>query len=58
MRIEMLKWGYPKAEYVDNHHWTHQNYVREARRMIGDLEMPEHHCVGKEEVEDDIGWAA
>lgn len=26
--------------------------------MIGDLVMTEHHCVGKEVVDDVIGWAA
>lgn len=58
MRDEMLKWGYPKDEYVDNDHWTHQLYVREARRLIGELVMTEHHCVGREVVDDVIGWAA
>ena len=58
MRDEMLKWGYPKDEYVDNGHWTHQLYVREARRMAGELVMTEHHCVGREVVDDVIGWAA
>lgn len=58
MREEMLKWGYPKDEYTDNGHWTHQLYVREARRMVGELVMTEHHCVGREVVDDVIGWAA
>ena len=58
MRDEMLKWGYPKDEYVDNGHWTHQLYVREARRMVGELVMTEHHCVGRDLVDDVIGWAA
>lgn len=58
VRKEMLQWGYPKDEYTDNGHWTHQLYIREARRMIGDVVMTQHHCVGDEIVEDEIGWAA
>lgn len=58
MRDEMLKWGYPKDEYVDNGNWSHQLYVREARRMIGELVMTQHHCEGKEVVNDIVGWAA
>ncbi len=35
IRSEMLKYGYPKDEYVDNDHWTPQVYIRESRRMMG-----------------------
>ncbi|MDE7406899.1 MAG: FAD-dependent oxidoreductase, partial [Muribaculaceae bacterium] len=58
VRTEMLRWGYPKDEYIDNDHWTHQLYVREARRMIGSTVMTEAHCLGQQEVNDPIGWAA
>ena len=58
IRNQMFEWGYPKDEYTDNGHWTHQLYVREARRMIGELVMTQHHCQGRETVTDGIGWAA
>ncbi len=58
LRIQMLQWGYPKDEYTDNHHWSHQAYIREARRMIGEYVMTQHNCEGKEVVEDGVGMAA
>lgn len=58
VRAEMQKWGYPKDEYTDNDHWTHQLYVREARRMVGELVMTQHHCQGREVVTDGVGMAA
>ena len=58
IRQEMLQWGYPKDEYTDNGHWTHQMYVREARRMIGATVMTQHHCEGRETATDGIAWAA
>jgi hypothetical protein len=58
LRSEMLRYGYPKDEYVDNEHFSHQIYVREARRMIGQLVMTQHHCEGTETVEDGVGMAA
>ena len=58
IRTEMLRWGYPKDEYVDNNHWTPQLYIRESRRMVSDVVMTQHHCQGEEVVSDAIGWAA
>lgn len=58
MRDEMQKWGYPKDEYTDNGNWTHQLYVREARRLVGELVMTQNHCQGRETVTDGVGMAA
>ncbi|HTF22228.1 MAG TPA: FAD-dependent oxidoreductase [Chryseolinea sp.] len=56
--IEMRKWGYPKDEYQDNGHWSHQPYIREARRMIGEYVMTQANCEGREIVKDGVGMAA
>ncbi|MFN8348008.1 MAG: FAD-dependent oxidoreductase [Spirosomataceae bacterium] len=58
LRRQMLQWGYPKDEYSDNDHFSHQLYIREARRMIGEYVMTQHHCEGRETVKDGIGLAA
>lgn len=58
IRKEIAQWGYPKDEYTDNGNWSHQLYVREARRMKGELVMTQHHCQGRETVADGVGMAA
>ena len=58
LRDEMLKWGYPKDEYIDNGNWSHQPYIREARRMVGEYVMTQHNCEGREAVSDGVGMAA
>ncbi|PMD90446.1 xanthan lyase [Siphonobacter sp. BAB-5405] len=58
VRQEMQQWGYPKDEYTDNENWSHQLYIREARRMVGELVMTQHHCQGREVVSDGVGMAA
>jgi FAD dependent oxidoreductase len=58
LRNEMLRWGYPKDEYIDNNHWSPQLYIREARRMVAEYVMTEANCTGQLKVTDGIGLAA
>jgi len=58
IRQEVNMWGIPKDEFLDNGHWPHQLYIREARRMVSDYVMTEHNCLGREKPEDVIGLAA
>jgi FAD dependent oxidoreductase len=58
LRNEMLTWGYPADEYLNNDHFTPQLYVREARRMIGSYVMTQHNCEGRETLTDGVGMAA
>ncbi len=58
LRDEMLKWGYPKDEYRDNGNFSHQLYIREARRMVGEYVMTQANCEGKTVVTDGVGMAA
>jgi hypothetical protein len=52
------KWGLCRDEFEGSGHWPPQLYVREARRMIGEAVMTEHHCTGRLRAEDSIGLAA
>jgi hypothetical protein len=58
VRSEVGQWGLPKDEFVENGGWPHQLYIREARRMISDVVMTEHHCRGQAKAEDAVGLAA
>jgi FAD dependent oxidoreductase len=41
------EWGLAKDEFTDNGHWSHQIYVREARRMVGEVVVNENHLMRK-----------
>lgn len=47
VRTEMQRFGLPRDEFPDTGGWPHQLYIREARRMISDLVMTEHHTFGR-----------
>jgi hypothetical protein len=55
VRTEMQRFGLPRDEFSDNGGWPHQIYVREARRMVSDLVMTEHHTFGREVAPHSIG---
>lgn len=58
IRKEMLRWGYPKDEYLENNHFSPQLYIREARRMVGEYVCTQHDCDRKVVVDDGIAYAA
>lgn len=47
VRKDMQRFGLPKDEFQDTGGWPHQLYIREARRMVSDLVLTEHHTFGK-----------
>lgn len=58
VRNIVSKWGMCKDEYVENEdNWTHQLYIREARRMVSDYVMTQRNCEGLEVAEDPVAMA-
>lgn len=58
VQAEISQWGLAKDEFIDNGHWPHQIYVREARRMIGAFVMTENEIQGKNPIEKSIGMGS
>ncbi|HEX4073205.1 MAG TPA: FAD-dependent oxidoreductase [Planctomycetaceae bacterium] len=58
IRATFERFGLAADEFVDNGHWPHQLYVREARRMVSDYVMTQHDCQGKRRADDSVGLAA
>ncbi len=48
VRDDMSRFGLPRDEFTDNGGWPHQLYIREARRMVSDLVLTEHHTHGRQ----------
>lgn len=51
-------WGWAGDEFTDCGGFSHALYVREARRLVGDVVMTEHHCTGAQVAEESIALAA
>ncbi|NUP97092.1 MAG: FAD-dependent oxidoreductase [Planctomycetaceae bacterium] len=50
--------GLCKDEFVATGGWPHALYIREARRLVGETVMTEHHCRGTHKVARPVGLAA
>jgi hypothetical protein len=58
VRQAFARWGLPKDEFIDNGGWSHQIYVREARRMVGQYVMTEHDCLDRRPTPDSVGMGS
>jgi len=58
LQKEVRDWGPARDEFAESGNWPPQLYVREARRMVSDTVMSEHHCRGTVQVADSVGLAA
>ncbi len=55
---EMRQWGLPKDEFTDNGNWSHQLYIREARRMVGHYVMTENELRKKKPTPESVGMGS
>ena len=58
LQDEIRKWGYAKDEYEKTGNFTHQLYIREARRLVGEYVATQADCESRTEIPDGIGYAA
>jgi hypothetical protein len=55
---KMRRWGLPKDEFADNGNWSHQLYIREARRMVGKYVMTENELLKRRPTPEPVGMGS
>ena len=58
VRELMSMWGLAKDEFTDNGNWSHQLYIREARRMVGKHVMTENELLKKRPTPESVGMGS
>ena len=58
IQAKMRTWGLPKDEFTDNGNWSHQLYIREARRMVGHFVMTENELLKKKPTPQSVGMGS
>lgn len=58
VRAEFQRYGLCKDEFVATGGWPPLLYVREGRRLVGQVVVSEHHCMGREVAADPVGMGA
>ena len=58
VQAEVQRWGLPKDEFTDNGNWSHQLYIREARRMVGQYVMTENELTKKRPTPESVGMGS
>ena len=58
VRVRMRGWGLAKDEFADNGGWPYQIYVRESRRMIGELVMTELELMKRRPTPSPVGMGS
>lgn len=58
LQEKLNTWGLPKDEFTDNGNWSHQLYIREARRMIGQFVMTENELRKMKPTPDSVGMGS
>ncbi len=57
IRAEVSQLGLPADEFTETGGWPHELYVREARRMVSEVVVTEHDCVGAVKAHDPVALA-